>query len=449
MKKAEIIVIGAGLAGLTTAYRLKQGGKEVALFEARGRVGGRVFSVYLNGRIAELGGQNIQDGGQAINIKKLITELGLKTKKRPANFHLHYVENAHSYSLLKELRSMEWSEEELKMRLEQERARSNNMRDVLGKLFEPKSILYKACSAILASYEGASIEKLAPSNIDTLFYILTGGLAEVHQGSVEQQAQIEFESVTGGNALLAEKLAEQLQSTLFLKHALLNIRRKESGSYELTFTNGSKVETQKVVLAIPCSVMSRIDIPEKVIPKSLLEKMLQVQYGENSKVLFHTPQLEFEEAQYTNGIATTFANNCNHVVNLYLLGKQSFFSKETVRRRVLDNQDLLKKAYQITVGEEPVLAEEQNFSHYNAPVAHSWSNDPYARGSYSCEGALLGEEFKQVVNYKGVKVKSLFTPINDCIYFAGEHTSIDPAIYGTLEAAVESGERTAHLLQQV
>ena len=42
--KPKVVIIGAGFAGLSAAYRLKQKGCEVTVLESRGRVGGRVFS---------------------------------------------------------------------------------------------------------------------------------------------------------------------------------------------------------------------------------------------------------------------------------------------------------------------------------------------------------------------------------------------------------------------
>lgn len=38
------VVIGAGTAGLATAYDLHQAGKLVVVLEARGRIGGRVLT---------------------------------------------------------------------------------------------------------------------------------------------------------------------------------------------------------------------------------------------------------------------------------------------------------------------------------------------------------------------------------------------------------------------
>ncbi|HEX4839624.1 MAG TPA: FAD-dependent oxidoreductase, partial [Rhabdochlamydiaceae bacterium] len=47
----KIVVIGGGIAGLTVAYRLQKTGMSVDLYEARGRIGGRIFTAKINGRI--------------------------------------------------------------------------------------------------------------------------------------------------------------------------------------------------------------------------------------------------------------------------------------------------------------------------------------------------------------------------------------------------------------
>jgi monoamine oxidase len=58
-----VIVIGAGLAGLSAAYELHRAGWKVTVLEARPRVGGRVYSIrsFAHGQVAEGGGEFIEE----------------------------------------------------------------------------------------------------------------------------------------------------------------------------------------------------------------------------------------------------------------------------------------------------------------------------------------------------------------------------------------------------
>src|SRR5262249_9751603 len=54
----KVIVIGAGLAGLSAAYELKKAGHDVTILEARTRAGGRVYTLrepFSGGLYAEAG----------------------------------------------------------------------------------------------------------------------------------------------------------------------------------------------------------------------------------------------------------------------------------------------------------------------------------------------------------------------------------------------------------
>lgn len=81
----DVVVIGAGPAGLMAAYTLHKAGKSVAVVEARQRVGGRTW----NGKVADIHGTEhfIEIGGQWISpdqtrLSSLVDELGLETFKR-------------------------------------------------------------------------------------------------------------------------------------------------------------------------------------------------------------------------------------------------------------------------------------------------------------------------------------------------------------------------------
>src|SRR5262245_39566675 len=80
----RIAVVGAGLAGLSAAYRLRQAGYTATVYEASDRVGGRCWTLrqaadgkpWADGQIAEHGGELIDQGHTAI--RQLAQELGLK-----------------------------------------------------------------------------------------------------------------------------------------------------------------------------------------------------------------------------------------------------------------------------------------------------------------------------------------------------------------------------------
>ena len=76
---ADVLVLGAGLAGLAAARDLAAAGADVELLEARGRPGGRVEQAVLDdGRVVQLGGELV--GSFHTAYLELAAELGLETE---------------------------------------------------------------------------------------------------------------------------------------------------------------------------------------------------------------------------------------------------------------------------------------------------------------------------------------------------------------------------------
>ncbi|MDQ1205904.1 NAD(P)/FAD-dependent oxidoreductase [Microbacterium sp. SORGH_AS_0862] len=76
----DVVVIGAGAAGLTAANDLRKAGLSVAVLEARDRVGGRLWTDTIEGAMLEIGGQWISPDQQALI--DTVAELGLSTFSR-------------------------------------------------------------------------------------------------------------------------------------------------------------------------------------------------------------------------------------------------------------------------------------------------------------------------------------------------------------------------------
>lgn len=76
----DVVIVGAGAAGLTAANELRKAGLSVVVLEARDRVGGRLWTDVVDGAMLEIGGQWVSPDQDAL--KETLAELGLETYRR-------------------------------------------------------------------------------------------------------------------------------------------------------------------------------------------------------------------------------------------------------------------------------------------------------------------------------------------------------------------------------
>ncbi len=73
--RVPVVVVGAGLAGLVTATRLRRAGVDVVLLEASGRVGGRTLSERVDDQVLDLGADLV--GESYRDFRSLVAQSGL------------------------------------------------------------------------------------------------------------------------------------------------------------------------------------------------------------------------------------------------------------------------------------------------------------------------------------------------------------------------------------
>jgi putrescine oxidase len=76
----DVVIVGAGAAGLTAANELRKAGLSVAVLEARDRVGGRLHTDVIDGAMLEVGGQWVSPDQEALI--ETLDDLGLETYSR-------------------------------------------------------------------------------------------------------------------------------------------------------------------------------------------------------------------------------------------------------------------------------------------------------------------------------------------------------------------------------
>jgi oxygen-dependent protoporphyrinogen oxidase len=76
---AAVAIVGAGVAGLTAAYRLKRRGIRVVVYEASDRVGGVILTERREGYLAELGPNSLMAGGASL--AEVLSQLGLDASR--------------------------------------------------------------------------------------------------------------------------------------------------------------------------------------------------------------------------------------------------------------------------------------------------------------------------------------------------------------------------------
>lgn len=450
----RVVVVGAGLAGLTCAYRLHQAGVTADVYEAHPvRVGGRCWTAreFAEGQIGEHGGEFI-DSDHA-RMRQLVDELGLKLEDRagyerrhPTGHSLLYLNGKlrHTDSVyagygatLRRLRTVEKRTGYL-----------HSYSNVQAKAFDRRSAgqwiarnvprsrprLREVMREYFSEEFGLDAGRLTATD---LLYLVEGPYNG--RDPAASDPSNERYHVEGGNDLVTRGLADRLpDGVLHMDAPLTALWRRDDGSYGLSFDGVSgDVIADQVVAAIPFTTLRDVDLSRAGFTKLKRRCIEELGMGTNAKVLmqFHhrperfgnwngelvtdRPQLDTWQSSLTQpgraGLITVYSGG--KVGAGYPAHPPHGLAPPAVVRDTLAALDRVV----------PGIARDFN----GRAWLDNWFADPWTHGSYA---AFLPGQYTE---FAGVIKRP-----EGGVHFAGEHTS--DAYQGFLEGAVASGDRCAN-----
>ena len=388
----RIIVIGAGLAGLAAADALRREGADVVVVEARGRVGGRVWSAPFAGGVVERGAEFIFPGDETL--QAIARRLGLRLYRKGTHYGDREPRGGPAVTPAQLRRAVE--------RLG-EAAHDGTVLDALASL----GLRAGAAEAIAARVEVSSA--YPASDLDASVLVETGA----------GFGQFDTYGVEGGNGRLAEALAAPLGPALLLDAPVEAVEwNRRSVAVR---TGGLELWGHRAVLAVPAPASLALDF-DPPLPEAKAGALAAVRYGQAAKL--HLPLRARPEPSavlavpsrywtYTQlgpdgspaAFAASFAGTPGALERLRVWAGPGTWAAAVAALRPELDLDL------------------------TAPLLSTWHDDAWAQGAYSARSRSSPLDSAELARPVGP------------LAFAGEHTAGD--WHGLMEGALRSGLRAA------
>ncbi|GAA2432348.1 flavin monoamine oxidase family protein [Actinomadura vinacea] len=443
----DVIVVGAGMAGLVCAERLRLRGHEVLLVEARDQVGGRTAGREVDGETVDLGGQFIGPGQD--RMYALAAELGvavfptftaganvLETGTGRLRRFRGMIPRLGPLTLL-DVGLAQSRLDRLARSVDADAPwRSENAAALDGRTLQSwidrtlrtrggRRFLVLACRAIWAC------EPSELSLLHALFYVkAAGSLAAVTD--VEGGAQ--QDRLDGGAYGLAARLAERLGTAIRLNAPVRRIEQNDSGVV-VTVEDGTAWRAGHVVVAVPPPLAARITFqpPLPAVQDNLLQRLPM---GSVIKYVAGYPEPFWRQAGLSGTALSLRGPIAMTVDSTPRSGRRGVLiafvngtpARDLGTRSADDRRTILLDALGRLFGPQAVTPVSL--------VERNWNEEAFTRGAYSAvfpPGAWT-------------QVGSAWRAPAGRIHWAGAEAS--PHWYGYIEGAVRSGEAAADAVAQ-
>jgi monoamine oxidase len=439
MHDCDVVVVGAGLAGLTAARELGGAGLDVRVLEARDRVGGRTLSQAVGEHpedIIELGGQWV--GPTQHEVLGLAQDLGIKT----------YPTHAIGRNLFEDQRGklkryrgtipmlaphvmVDYGQADLRLKRlikkvdpdapweaeDAERLDEQSFATWIrrtARTSTARETLTVACRAVFA------VEPADVSLLHVLFYAAAAGgwddLLDTEGGGQQDR-------LAGGTQQLSVRMAEELDDRVELAAPVREIRTEPDGVV------AGEVRARRAIVAVPPALASRIEYdPPLPGPRDQLTQ--RVPMGSVIKCMAVYDEPFWREDELTGqaislpGPAQVVFDNTPPNGSPGLIGfLEGRDARELARVSETDRRDAVLRGFQRLFG--------RRAAHPVLYVDKDWTAEPYSRGCYGgvfAPGAWTG--FGRLLREPAGR-----------LHWAGTETAT--RWMGYMDGAIQSGERAA------
>lgn len=413
-KGLKVIVVGAGMAGLTAAANLAEAGAEVIVLEARDRIGGRIFTDRSLGVPVEHGA-NFIHGFNSNPAAELAAEAGATPffidQERWQLFQPGGVE-PEDFEIDDVFDDLEQIAE--KAAEEADGDGTLSLLDVI-ELLDP-ALLQEPIGnwALTDTYEGefaASLSQISALHVDA------------------------GEMFDGPDAVLREgydRLPAFLGKGLDirLRHPVSRIRHTQDGV--IVETDNGRFEADHCIVTVPLGVLKAGRIAfEPPLPEPQQKAIAAIGFGQLAKVSVAFDTAFWPKDQHFLGYAGNDRGRFADMLNLLPIQEApvlTLIASGDYAARV-DAMDEAALVADITAVLRDMFGE--SVSAPKAIARHAWTTDPHALGAYSFPA--IGAE--------PADHDTLAKPAGPRLRLAGEHVSAD--YFGTVHGAMLSGERAA------
>lgn len=439
----DVIVVGAGVAGLTAATLLSKAGHRVRVFEAQQRHGGRVYTHrYGDGRYAELGAMRY--GPSHAHAHHLFNTYGLNTEPFPLDYKAVHLNGRMHDLRTATLRGMGYEVDE-------------PLGDLMERTMAPAFAVFddisdqeEAYAAFLSQYDSLSIRDYFASQ-----GLSADGIAAISLlNNIEGRLSFNFaewamyvrEDAFGshltypveGTDALCDRMASGLGGAIRYGARVVGVKQSMTKATVEVVTGGRQFdyECDQVVLTPPPIVLRHIDV--EGLDGAKRASVRAAYAGRASKVFLQFNKRWWEDEVGTQGGMCMTDMAVRNIV-FTVAGQGADERGQVIGSYTWESDAMVLANLEPAERVERVLADVAKIypgcdEHFEGGLAHDWGSDRFAGGV----GGLFHPHEMTSRHYH-----RLLQPVGR-VWFAGE--TYDRKHRRWIEAAVRSGVKNAYAI---